>query len=96
MTSNLVRVAIILLVCTDRKLDSSEMDLIKKLIKGHILDFVKGSDKSVFKGVFERNGAVIFNPAHEENDHRSNIYWLPHGMLRLRVSLLRLPYITLR
>lgn len=52
VTSNLVRVAIILLASTDRKLDGSEVELIKKLIKGHILDFVKGSNAQVFKGVF--------------------------------------------
>jgi hypothetical protein len=65
VTSNLVRVAIILLGCTDRKLDGCEVDLIKKLIKGHILDFVKGSNAPVFKGFFERNSAVFFNPAHD-------------------------------
>lgn len=37
---------------TDRKLDGSEVDLIKKLIKGHNLDFVKGSNSPVFKGIF--------------------------------------------
>jgi hypothetical protein len=34
VTSNLVRVAIILLASTDRKLEGSEVDLIKKLING--------------------------------------------------------------
>jgi hypothetical protein len=47
-------VAIILLASTDRELDVSEVDLIKKLIKGHILDFVNGSNTPVFKGIFER------------------------------------------
>jgi len=52
VASNVVRVAIILLASTDRKVDDSEVDLIKRLIKGHTLDFVKGSNVPVFKGVF--------------------------------------------
>jgi hypothetical protein len=48
VTSNLVRVAIILLASTDRKLDGSEVDMIKKLIKEYSLDL----NASVFKGVF--------------------------------------------
>lgn len=60
--------AIILLASTDRRLDGSEVDLVKKLIKECILDVVKGSNAPVFKGVFE-SGAVIFNPAHEETSH---------------------------
>jgi Na+-transporting NADH:ubiquinone oxidoreductase subunit NqrA len=90
----LVRVAVILLASNDRKLDCSEVDLNKKLIKGHILDFVKGSNTPVFKGVFKRNGTVIFNPAYKETGHWSNIYWSPHSMLRMLISLLKLPYIT--
>jgi len=94
VTSNLVRVAVNLLASTDKKLDGSEVDLNKKLIKGHTLDFVKGSNTPVFKGVCKRNGAVIFNPAREETGHWSNIYWSPHSMLKMRISLLKLPYIT--
>ena len=91
--SNLVRMAIILLGSPNRTLDISEMDLIKKPIKGCILDFVKGSITSVFNGVFERDGAVFFNPVHEQTGHWSNNHWLQHSMPTGRLSLLRLPYI---
>jgi hypothetical protein len=63
VTSNPVRVAIILLASTDRKLDGSEVDLNKKLIKGHSLDFVKGSNAPVLKASL-RGMVQLFSTLH--------------------------------
>jgi hypothetical protein len=50
----LVPVALLPLTYPDRKLDGKKLNLVKKLIKGRILDLVKGT-KALLKSASERD-----------------------------------------
>ena len=60
------RVAIVPMAYPDRKFDEEEVALLKRLVKGRILDLVRGTKAPIFQGTSDRDGAVIFNCADVE------------------------------
>jgi hypothetical protein len=50
----------------DRKFTDKEAVLLKRSVKGRILDLVKGTKAPIFQGTSDRDGAVIFNCADVE------------------------------
>lgn len=65
-TKGLVRLALVLEGYPDRKLGASEVVLIRKLIKGRILDLSMGAKAPTFTGSWERDGALVFGCADEQ------------------------------
>ena len=59
--SDIIRVAIVLMAYPDRKFTDKEVILLKRLVKGRILDLVKGTKAPIFQGTSDRDSAVIFN-----------------------------------
>ena len=66
VTSNLIRVANIPMAYPDRKLEDQEVVLLKRSIKGCILDLVKGTRAPVFQCTSDRDNAVTFNCVDKE------------------------------
>jgi hypothetical protein len=60
------RVAIVPMAYPDRKLDEEEVALLKRLVKGRILDLVRGTKAPIFQNTSDRDGTVIFNCADVE------------------------------
>jgi hypothetical protein len=50
----------------DRKFEDEKVFLLRRWIKGCILDLVKGTKGPIFQSTSYREGAVIFNYADEE------------------------------
>jgi hypothetical protein len=61
------RVAIVPMAYPGRKFDVKEVALLKGLMKGRILDLVKGTKAPIIQGTSDRDGAVIFNCADVQN-----------------------------
>jgi hypothetical protein len=64
------RVAIAPMAYPDRKFDEEEVALLKRLVKGRILDLVRGTKAPIFQGTSDRDGTVIFNCADVETVER--------------------------
>jgi hypothetical protein len=64
--SSIIRVAIVLMSYPDREFNEEEVALLKRSVKGRILDLVKGTKAPIFQGTSDRDGAVIFNCADVE------------------------------
>jgi hypothetical protein len=66
VAAGISRVAIVPMAYPDRKFDEDEVALLKRLVKGRILDLVRGTKAPNFQDTSDRDGAVIFNCADVE------------------------------
>ena len=66
VAAGISRVAIVPMAYPDRKFDEEEVALLKRSVKGRILDLVRGTKAPSFQGTSNRDSAVIFNCADVE------------------------------
>jgi hypothetical protein len=80
-TSSLIRLAIVPMAYPDRKFEDEKFVLLKRSIKGRILDLVTGTKAPIFQGTSNRDGEVIFNCFNKET-----LEWLISVMTVLSIK----------